>query len=152
MIFDCDLQFHNYIQNNSFEKSWKDARKLVLDENNKLFYENKFSEWKKLSNCGNSKDIWKHINWKGTIDQSKDTLTEKPTAKELSDHFLTKSSRNHENIDMSFLPNCPYVHVLDKEISMQEVDISAKMMCEGKSTSDGWCPKMIHSIDDIDWQ
>ena len=42
-------------------------------------------------------------------------------------------------------PKNQYVDVLDRPISLEEISDSASLLKE-KSTSDGWCPKMINTV------
>lgn len=67
-----------------------------------------------------------------------------PPAKDLAAHFMTKGD-SHDPIDISSLPTDQYVELLDEPITLAEVHKSSLLLKE-RSTSDGWCPKMINSI------
>ena len=144
LLDECEESFKKYIQNeDSFEK-WNAAKLLVLEENKKIHLDSVSKQWKKLISDGNPKELWNAINWKGSL--AKDEFTELPTARQLSDHFLSKGSNDHEMIDISQIPTDNYVHCLDKPITLNELDGGAKLLKKGKSTCDGWCPEMISTI------
>ena len=126
LLDECEESFKKYIQNeDSFEK-WNAAKLLVLEENKKIHLDSVSKRWKKLISDGNPKELWNAINWKGSL--AKDEFAELPTARQLSDHFLSKGSNDHEMIDISQIPTDNYVHCLDKPITLNELDGGAKLL------------------------
>ena len=92
-----------------------------------------------------AKCIWSAIDWKGETGGPTSVNTVTPSSSDLAAHFLTKCDA-HEPIDISTLPRDQYVEELDKPIEMDELKDASKLLKE-KSTSDGWCPQMISSIE-----
>lgn len=81
--------------------------------------------WKNLLQCGNSRDIWQAINWKGQVDMSNHNANSvKPTDAEFKAHF--QELLQSENIDPSVslqVHDAPYIPVLDEDITVQEVQM-----------------------------
>ena len=66
---------------------------------------------------------------------------------DLADQFQSKDTKDEDDLlDIDFGNN--YVEVLDQNITVDELENASTRLKEGKSTSDGWVPRMITEIKD----
>ena len=66
---------------------------------------------------------------------------------DLANQFQSKDMKNEDNVcDIDF--GNAYVQVLDQNITVDELNNASDRLKEGKSTSDGWVPKMVTEIKD----
>ena len=136
--------YDRFIHGSSSADDWHAARLLAVKENKKVYFSREAKKWTTVMSNSDTKEIWNRINWKGDIDDSKSFTKTMPPAKDLADHFMTKGD-SHDSINLSALPTDQHNELLDRPITLAEVEKSALLIKE-KSTSDGWCPKMIRSI------
>ena len=67
---------------------------------------------------------------------------------EIATQFKSKDTEDDENLfDVDFGNH--QVEILDEEISIDELNKASKKIKEGKSTADGWVPKMITEVSDL---
>ena len=145
LLFDKSTSaYDRFIHGSSSADDWHAARLLAVKENKKVYFSREAKKWTTVMSNSDTKEIWNRINWKGDIDDSKSFTKTMPPAKDLADHFMTKGD-SHDSINLSALPTDQHNELLDRPITLAEVEKSALLIKE-KSTSDGWCPKMIRSI------
>ena len=89
-----------------------------------------------------SKKIWDHIDWNGNC--KKDAFEIYPEIDDLAAQFKSKDTIYEENLRCLDFGNNS-VPVLDNEVSIDEIQ-EASQLKEGKSTADGWTPKMITEV------
>ena len=107
----------------------------MVNENKKIHLNKISREWCELIKENDSKRIWNAIGWNGKIEND-DFMQEKPSSRDLSPHFLTKSNAD-EHIDTSIIPTDIFVQELDGPVLLQEVKDTANLLKEGRSTCDG---------------
>ncbi len=125
---------------------WNDVRKTAVSDINSRHVGDLIQQWSDTLESKDSKRIWEKINWKGGQKEIED---EAPPLEDLAKQFQSKDAGVDEDLcSLQFGDN--YVPILDDEISVEEIDMAAtRRLKEGKSTSDGWTPKMITEISDI---
>ena len=91
--------------------------------------ENRF---RKLFETNDSKNIWKAINWSGSLASFKDT-NQRPSDEEFKDYF--QSLLNPSDAEPLILPpgNCPYVPVTDDPFTPEEIQNAIKQIKPDKS-------------------
>jgi hypothetical protein len=127
----------------NIRKSVLVARKNARDDIRCRQYNNLLKQWSETLATKDSKVIWNKINWKG--EQNNVIVEESPDIEDLAKQFMSKDGACKENLlDMDFGTNT--VEVLDSKITTDEIENAGKKLKEGKSTADGWTPRMITEI------
>ena len=144
LLDNSDKALSRVISGTAGAEDWHTANALVQNENRKHHFGKISEKWSQAIASNDAKNIWSAIDWKGETGGPTSVKSDIPTSSDLATHFLTKGDA-HEPIDISALPTNQYVEELDKPLEIDELYESSKLLKE-KSTSDGWCPQMINSI------
>ena len=103
------------------------------------------NDWIVILNNSVSKSLWQKINWNGKLQPIVPSST--PSTEKLSDHFQSKCDNNDND---TFIYNIPdtinRVEDLDHAVTIEEVREAVQQLKTGKSTCDGWTPKMLTTI------
>ena len=71
----------------------------------------------------------------------------KPTLNELSEHFQKKGESGDERSTLlSDVTGSQHVHLLDREISLEEIETARQSLKKERATSDGWSKGMLLNI------
>lgn len=128
-------------------EEWNDTRKEAVTTINKKHYAKLIRQWNETISSDDPKSIWEKIDWKGNC-SNKDIFDESPEVEGLAEQFKSKDSIEDENLlDLDFGNN--NVPELDQEISLDEIVRASQRLKEGKSTSDGWVPRMVTEVSDV---
>ena len=140
-------KLHQYSNGLCSWDEWNDARKSAVSDISSRHISDLIQQWSDTLESKDSKRIWEKINWKGGHKEVSNDET--PPLEDLAKQFQSKDAGCDEDLcTLQFGDN--YVSVLDDEISVEEIDTAATgRLKEGKSTSDGWVPKMVTEINDI---
>ena len=129
--------------------SWKeydDANKAAVTEISAKHYAQMISSWENTLKSKDSKEIWNKIDWKGYCGNI-DVFDVSPEVDDLASQFKSKDSVDDEVLlDIDF--GSQRVPVLDDEMSREELENACTKLKEGKSTADGWVPKMLTEVSD----
>ena len=90
------------------------------------------NHFRKLFETNDSKNIWKAINWSGSLSSFKDTK-QRPSNEEFKDYF--ENLLNSSDAEPLILPprNCPYLPVTDDPFSPEEIQNAIKQIKPDKS-------------------
>ena len=106
-------------------------------------WDQRHPRWKRLSNQGDSRVIWRAIDWKGNVSGQND---EGPNDNQFKVHFeeLLNPSINseEENFDVS---DAPYIPILDDPFSTRELEIVESNLKKNKSFI-GICPGLFAAL------
>ena len=96
--------------------------------------------FRKLFETNDSKNIWKAINWSGSLSSFKDTK-QRPSDEEFKDYF--ESLLNPSDAEPLILPprNCPYLPVTDDPFTPEEILNAIKQIKPDKSGSPSGVPQ-----------
>ena len=123
-----------------------DSNRSAVKEISSKHYKQLINSWEETLKSDDPKSLWRKIDWKGNY--TADVLDHVPDAEDLALQFKSKDASDEENLlSLDFGTNS--VPVLDDEITMIELETASKRIKEGKSTSDGWVPKMISKVSDV---
>ena len=127
--------------------SWEechDARNEAVLEIREKYYAKEINSWRKTLQNSDSKELWSKIDWKG-YSGSVDIFDHSPEIEDLVTQFKSKDSDLDEKvIDVDF--GAHRVPILDEKLTLEELDAASKRIKEGKSTADGWVPKMMNEV------
>ena len=130
--------------------SWnefQDVNKSSVKEINKKHYSTMINSWSETLRSDDPKDVWNKIDWKGNC-KNDDIFDHSPDIQDLAAQFKSKDAEVEEDLlDLDFGDH--RVPTLDDEISRDELDTASKKVKEGKSTADGWVPKMLTEVSDV---
>ena len=126
-------------------ETWDGARKEAVSSISKRLCTEQIDAWGEVLGCDDSKKIWDRIDWKGHC-KGDDITNEFPELESLAEQFQSKDNPfDTESLsDMDFGNN--KVPLLDGVITTEELEAASKRLKEGKSTADGWVPRMITEI------
>ena len=91
------------------------------------------------------KAVWEKINWKGSFDNSNNTISNKPPLEDLRNHFMSKGESTEDSTLLSDVKGGSFVPELDGEITLDEIDTATNRLKE-KSSGDGWTRKMLLNL------
>ena len=105
------------------------------------------SRWERLLNTNDMKQIWKAINWKGSI---ANVPSERPSDESFQQHFETLIAQDQivEEIDVS---DCPNIPVLDDPISVSETLKSVTQIKPDKASDLNGIPPGVFKLLPIEW-
>ena len=119
----------------------------MVNDINKNHYSKLINSWEDTLKNNDAKEIWKRIDWKGNCN-SDDMFEDSPDIEDIATQFKSKDTDDDENLfDLDFGNH--QVEILDEEISREELNAAGAKIKEGKSTADGWVPKMITEVSDL---
>ena len=141
----ADEKFKMYAAGLCSWDDWNDMRKEAVKDISSEHYKRLVQQWSDTLSSDDPKSIWSKIDWKGHCND--DIFDGSPELDDLADQFQSKDVKDDEClIDLDFGEN--YVPALDQEITVDELKNASERLKEGKSTSDGWVPKMINEVRD----
>ena len=109
--------------------------------------------WKRLLDGGDSKMIWKSINWKGNLQIEN---KEMPSDEQFKKHFENllnpsdEQSTQSDETNNDDLEHLPYIPILDDAFSEIEFDQAIKDLNKNKSYI-GMCPALLNILD-VTWR
>ena len=143
----ADEMFTRYSSGLCSWDEYHDSNRSAVNEINSKHYKKLIDSWNETLKSDDPKDLWSKIDWKGNR-SNVDVFDHVPDAEDLASQFKSKDALNEENLlSIDFGEN--RVPVLDGEISITELETASKRIKEGKSTSDGWVPKMLSEVSDV---
>ena len=99
-------------------------------------------KWNDILTSKDTKNLWKEIGWNKNNNYNNN---EYPPIEKLANHFKNKSiitEIEYFNPHQDFA----YVDILDKPITENEISEASQKLKDGKSSADGWTPKMITAV------
>ena len=127
-------------------EEWNDARKGAVKDINNKYYAKSIQMWNETLSSKDPKTIWDKIDWKG-YSVNNDIVDDAPEVDGLAEQFKSKDTIDDENVlSVDFGSN--NVPLLDSDVSLDEINSASKRLKEGKSTADGWVPRMITEVSD----
>ena len=94
-----------------------------------------------MRSTNDSKQIWNKISWKGSLSSTEGT--EKPELEGLCEHFKAKSQAVDDSTLLCEVTGDNYVEVLDRDITIDEIQNGTRRLKEDKVSGDGWTKRML---------
>ena len=110
-------------------------------------------KWQHIAQANDSKQIWNRIDWKGAVcDSDNDDSNVRPSDDDFKIHFEhLLNPPGTVPVDLSVTQGCPYVHLLDDDISPQEVDEALATLKTDKSGGPTGVPPGLLKWLPVDW-
>ena len=125
---------------------WDDTRRVAVRDINRKHCANLIQHWKGTLMTNDLKEIWNKIGWDG-CSTDEEVFGKLPEIENLAEQFKSKDSSCEENLlDLQFGENV--VPMLDQEVSLNEIKSVSTKLRDGKSTADGWAPKMLTEVNE----
>ena len=142
MISDANNVLQQFSSGLCASGDWDDVRRNEVNELRTKHFSTIFVKWEEILNTKDSKEVWAKINWKGDLETD---MEKSPEIEDIAEHFKSKDSCCVEDL-ISIDFGQATDPILDSPISIEEITEASSRIKEGKSTADGWVPKMITSI------
>ena len=151
-----EITQHNSMDTSSqtvVQKMYEAARKAkrMMTPSSRTSPENATERWNNILAQNNPKEVWRAINWKGTIEHS-DKVKNTPSDKEFSEHFEKLLNPEEFRNQEEYIPaRNIYIPILDDPIQPDEVDKCIKKLKTSKAPGpDGLAPGLLKHLPD-DW-
>ena len=147
VLGNADSAFQLFCEGNIVREEWEIIRQEAVHSMGSARYKEEVVKWNKVLKCADAKELWYSIDWASKSDVR--IGEDGPTADELAEQFKLKGSGEEDDLLKINAERTNYVPVLDEPITLEEIHAAANKLKEGKSTCDGWVPRMIKSIPHI---
>ena len=144
-----EITQHNSMDTSSqtvVQKMYEAARKAkrTMTPSSRTSPENATERWNNILAQNNPKEVWRAINWKGTIEHS-DKVKNTPSDKEFSEHFEKLLNPEEFRNQEEYIPaRNIYIPILDDPIQPDEVDKCIKKLKTSKAPGpDGLAPGLL---------
>ena len=138
---------------NIVQKTYEAARKAkrTMTPSSRTSPENATERWNNILSQNNPKEVWRAINWKGTIEHS-EKVKNTPSDKEFSEHFEKLLNPEEFRNQEEYIPaRNIYIPILDDPIQPDEVDKCIQKLKTSKVPGpDGLAHGLLKHLPD-DW-
>ena len=138
----ADDAWKSYDEGNTDVTSWNNVRNQAIEHLSTVASNAERSSWNKVLSGNDSAQIWRKIDWKGSLSSSND-YADKPDLKDLCNHFESKSKSTDNSTLLCEVSGDVYVEELDTEITTDELRDAVKNLKEDKASGDGWTKRML---------